>query len=288
MSDAVREVLKHWLDRQLDAAQREWLEDQLQKIEGEPSPRNVQIAFGLVPRRLAKDDLDLTPDDYSAADAARTGWNPAGWSIDIAARVLVLLTAAGTSNAFADLFITMARYSDVAEAIALYRGLPLYPEPEKLEAQAGEGLRSNMRSVFEAIAHDNPYPREQFDENRWNHMVLKALFVDSRLDPIQGLDERANPELARILRDYAHERWAASRPVTPELWRCIGPYADGDVLADLQRLIDNGDTNERKAAALALSASPAPQAAEMLSHLAGERDEIAAGRLTWSSLAAQF
>ena len=72
-----------------------------------------------------------------------------------------------------------------------------------------------MRAVFEAVAHRSPYPREQFAENRWNHMVLKALFVGSALHPIQGLEERANPALARMLCDYAHERWAAGGRSAP-------------------------------------------------------------------------
>ena len=97
-----------------------------------------------------------------------------------------------------------------------------------------------MRAVFEAVAHRSPYPKEQFAENRWNHMVLKALFVGSALHPIQGLEERANPTLARMLCDYAHERWAAGRPVSPELWRCVGPHADAEALADLQRVLATG------------------------------------------------
>jgi PAS domain S-box-containing protein len=36
--------------------------------------------------------------------------------------------------------------------IALYRGLPLYPDPESLHFECGEGLRSNLKPVFEAIA----------------------------------------------------------------------------------------------------------------------------------------
>ncbi|MGQ3029223.1 MAG: EboA domain-containing protein, partial [Ferrovibrionaceae bacterium] len=132
--------------------------------------------------------------------------------------------------------------ADTAELVALFRGLPLYPDPERLEDEAGEGLRSNMRPVFEAVAHHSPYPREVFGEHRWNHMVLKALFVDSPLAPIQGLDERANPELAMMLRDYARERRAAGRPISPELWRCLIPFAqavgaEADVaLADLERI----------------------------------------------------
>ncbi len=56
-----------------------------------------------------------------------------------------------------------------------------------------------MRAVFEAIAHRNPYPKAHFDIHRCNRMVLKALFIRRPLAPIQGLDQRANPELARIM-----------------------------------------------------------------------------------------
>ena len=91
-----------------------------------------------------------------------------------------------------------------------------------------------MRVVFEAVAHRNPYPAEHFAEPAWNQLVLKALFVGSPLDPIVGLDARRNPTLARMLCDYAHERWAASRPVSPELWRCVGPFATGPMLDGLR------------------------------------------------------
>ena len=57
-------------------------------------------------------------------------------------------------------------------------------------------------------------------------MILKALFVGSTLAPILGLDARANPELARILLDYAAERGAAGREITPELWRPVVPFSD--------------------------------------------------------------
>jgi hypothetical protein len=143
-----------------------------------------------------------------------------------------------------------------------------------------------MRAVFEAIAHRSPYPRENFSQERWNHMVLKALFIGATLHPIQGLDERSNPELAAILRDYAHERWAAGRPVTPELWRCLGPFAEGIMVDDLTRLAASADGEERRAAALALSASPDPRAWEVLRTIPAEAGLVHAGALSWESLSA--
>jgi hypothetical protein len=276
-------LLTGWLRRQLPAAAADWLDQQLARL-GAVADRDLYVVLGLVPRRLGRDDLELTDADIAQAQAARPGWDPRGWSVDQAARIVVLLTAGGSGERFSARFVQLCRTADVAEAIAFYRGLPLYPEPSLLEAQAAEGTRSNMRAVFEAVAHRNPYPREQFSENRWNHMVLKALFVGSTLAPIQGLDQRANPALMRMLCDYAHERWAAGRPVSPELWRCVGAFADAEALADLQRVLATGAATERRAAALALAACPDPQAKALLAAAPDLAAAIERGELGWDRL----
>jgi hypothetical protein len=277
-------LLQRWLERQLPEPGRTWPREQLARLAGEVRDRDLHLALGLVPRRLGKADLELTAEDLAEAAQARVGWDPRGWSVDQAARILLLLHAGGTGERFVARFVQLCRAADVAEAIALYRGLPLYPDPALLEAQAAEGTRTNMRAVFEAVAHRSPYPEEQFAENRWNHMVLKALFVGSTLHPVRGLDQRANPSLARMLCDYAHERWAAGRPVAPELWRCVGPHADAEGLADLQRVLATGDATERKAAALALAACPQPRARELLDQAPELAAAIAQGALTWDTL----
>jgi hypothetical protein len=279
-----KDLLSLWLRRQLPPAAISWLEEQLARLAGAVADRDLYVALGLVPRKLGRDDLELADGDLTQAQTVRPGWDPRGWSVDQAARIRILLAAGGSGERFATRFVQLCRTADVAEAIAFYRGLPLYPEPSLLEAQAAEGTRSNMRAVFEAVAHRNPYPREQFSENRWNHMVLKALFVGSTLRPIQGLDERANPALARMLCDYAHERWAAGRPVSPELWRCVGPFADEDALADLQRALATGDATERQAAALALAACPAPKAKALLAAAPELAAAIERGELSWDRL----
>jgi hypothetical protein len=265
MSDAARTLLRGWLRRQLDEAQDAWLDAQSTILQADSSDQTLAIALGMVPRRLGKMDLALSPDDLDSAGKALSGWMPAGWSVTDGARILLLSGLSQRDKPFAERFTALCRTADVAELIALYRGLPLYPDPAALEPQVGEGLRSNMRAVFEAIAHHNPYPRRHFDQHRWNHMVLKALFIGSPLAPIQGLDERANPELARIMRDFAHERWAAGRPVPFEIWRCVGPFADEGALEDLARALQSHEPRERQAAASALSACPDPKAAQLLS-----------------------
>ncbi|MFT4961250.1 MAG: hypothetical protein ACI92Z_002339 [Paracoccaceae bacterium] len=243
MSESPAELLKRWVLTQCPD-QANWLISSLDTIaEGSPE-KDLHVFLGYAPRKLGKADLALSAEDLAAADAAHPGWNPSGWSVDGAARVAALLATAG-NRPFSERFKDLRRTADVAEMIALYRGLPLYPDPEKLHFEVGEGLRSNIRAVFEAIAHHNPYPRDHFDEHRWNHMILKSLFVDSILSPIVGLKDRANPELARILVDYAQERWAAGRPVTPELWIPVKRFRTDPAIADqLSKAISDGHLTE--------------------------------------------
>lgn len=229
MTETPKTLLQRWVSAQA-GEQADWVAEQLATLASGVPERALHIFLGFAPRKLGKADLALTDDDKSAADAAHPGWRPEGWSVDGAARVLGLLTYTA-ARPFAEVFKDLRRTSDVGEMIALYGGLPLYPDPESLFFEVGEGLRSNLKPVFEAIAHQNPFPRDHMDEHRWNHMILKALFVGSRLSPIIGLEDRANPELARILIDYAQERWAAGRPVAEELWIPVRPFADHPEIA---------------------------------------------------------
>jgi len=284
MSDAARTLLREWLLRQLDAERGAWLDEQIAALRQDAQDAALDIALGMVPRRLGKAELALTASDLAAAGKAVAGWDPRGWSVTDGARILLLSGLPAGGKPFAERFRALCRTADVAELTALYRGLPLYPDPASLEEQVGEGLRSNMRGVFEAIAHHNPYPKAHFDDHRWNHMVLKALFIGSPLAPIQGLDERANPELARIMCDFAHERWAAGRPAPFEIWRCVGPFAEGQAIDDLARVLASGEAIERRAAALALSASPDRRAAQLLRDVPALAGDISRQRLTWASL----
>jgi hypothetical protein len=284
MSDTARKLLRDWLLRQLDPERGAWLDAQIAALARDSSDTALEIALGMVPRKLGKAELALGATDLAEADKVIPGWDPRGWSVTDAARILLLSGLASGGKPFAERFRALCRTADVAELATLYRGLPLYPDPASLEEQVGEGLRSNMRGVFEAIAHCNPYPKAHFDQHRWNHMVLKALFIGSPLAPIQGLDERANPELARIMCDFAHERWAAGRPVPFEIWRCVGPFAEGGAIDDLARVLSSAEAVERRAAALALAASPDRRAAKLLQEVPSLAADISRQQLTWASV----
>jgi hypothetical protein len=275
------DLMEAWLRRQSAPPAMDWLLDAAARVRRTGATRELALAFSLVPRKLGKADLALGDADLTAADRIRPGWSPRGWTVDQTARLVLLLSAAGDPAPFAERLRMLAASADIGELIALYRGLPLYPEPARYVRWAAEGVRSNMKAVFEAVAHRNPYPAEQFDQAAWNQMIVKAVFIGSPLDAIQGLDRRCNPRLARMLCDFAHERWAAGRPVAPELWRCVGAHADGAALRDLARVLAAGGPAERQAAALALAENPSPEAAAVAAAAPDLRADIAAGRLSW-------
>jgi hypothetical protein len=292
LSETASRLLLEWVSTRLDAPRRAWLTEQVETLERDPSDGALHLAMGLCPRQLGPAALALTAAELSAAEATLPGWQPRGWSLADAARIALLARVSHVAPAnpppvaspFAARFRTLCATADVAELTALYRGLPLYAHGETLLAQVGEGLRSNMRSVFEAIAHGNPYPRLHFDEHRWNHMVLKALFVGSALAPIQGLDARANAELARMMCDFAHERRAAGRPVPFEIWRCVGPFATGPMIDDLAVALGSADPTEQAAAALGLAACRDPAAQRLLQGMGTLKTRITNGQLTWATL----
>ncbi len=220
------DLLGRWITRAADPTGAAWFMETIAAIAVSGGERALPRAMALVPRRLGKADIDFSTDDLAEAATVRPGFNPEGFSVDQVARIaLIFATDRGDDAAFAAGLEALRRTAELGELVALLRGLPLYPAAPLLRGLAASGVRSAMRPVFEAVAHRNPYPREWFDQEIWNQMVLKALFIGATLEPIQGLDDRANPDLAATLVDYAHERWSAGRPVSPELWRCVGPPA---------------------------------------------------------------
>jgi len=269
-SASVSSLLIEGLARRLSAPAVVWLRRTAAELAdlslADPAARRtVQIRYSQAVRHAPRSPLAPTAAESTGLVVVRPRLDVSRWTLDQAARSALLAGLAGEDpQALADTVDQVAASADLYELIALYQALPVLPCPERWIARAAEGVRSNMRAVFAAVALDNPYPAEQLDEGAWNQLVLKSLFVAEPLHRIVGLEGRANPRLTRMLCDYAHERWVAKRTITPSLWRCVGLAADDGAVADLDRVLRQGDGAERDAARLALASCVHPRAAELL------------------------
>ena len=274
-----------WISERTDERGAGWFRSAINEVAKASNERSLSVAIGLAPRRLGKADLALPAADLARAEALRPGLDLSDWSIDQLARVAIMAGSHGGHDAdFAARFDSFCATAEINELIALCRGLPLYPNAALMEPRAREAVRSGMKPVFEAVAHRNPYPRETFAENAWNQMVVKAFFIGSTLWPIQGLDERATPRLARMLIGLAQERWAAGRPVSGELWRCVAPHADDEGVAAIAHGWNAGNDRDRLAIVLALRHSPHARSLPQ-EEVAKFQARLASEKLEWRDLA---
>jgi hypothetical protein len=284
--DGFLKLADEWISQKTDDRGIAWFRGAVRDVTHAANERALSVAIGLVPRRLGKADLALPEAELARAEALRPGLDLGDWSVDQLARVaLMAASQVGDGVSFASRFDSFCATAEINELIALCRGLPVYPDPALIEPRAREAVRSGMKPVFEAVAHRNPYPRETFAEEAWNQMVVKAFFMGSALWPIQGLDVRANPRLARMLVGLAQERWAAQRPVSGEVWRCVAPHADREGVAALAHGWTTGNHRERLAIALALQMAPQIRVdlpADQLAHL---QARLSSEKIDWPDLA---
>jgi hypothetical protein len=198
--------------------------------------------------------LAPTTEELSLARAAEMDVNIAHWSeLDALRALLVLSHPQAESDGYVDILEHCFRFADESEMCALYRSLPLLPNEGRFTPRACEGCRSNMPSLFEAVACDSQLPAMHFDDVAWLQMIMKAIFINAPLWRIQELDERLSPELTRMALDYADERRSAKRPIPPQLWLCLGTFGGERALHALRDELRGKDLRSRRAALLALA-----------------------------------
>lgn len=186
----------------------------------------VAIAIAGAGRRLGGVASDLAVAELRALEQAGLAGIDA-WTVARCARVALVLTGidaveAAEHEEFVD---ELFRTGDNAEREALLGCLCALPQPQRFLDTAVESCRTNVDTVFAAIACENRYPERHFPDAAFNQMVLKAIFTGLPVRRILGLARRTNAELARMVTDYARERAAAGR-VVPD---------DVEVVASLSR-----------------------------------------------------
>jgi hypothetical protein len=266
----------------------EWLNTQTEKISADPAPTKLFLAFSQSSRFFKKDKLHLTVAEKNQASTLVSGFDPGHWDMLQTARTYLLLKFSPGKEAWLKAVNQLFETGDMHEQQALYAALPVMPYPEELLSRAIDGCRTNMTLIFDAIALNNPYPPSHFPEANWNQLVLKSIFMQRPIYRIQRLDERRNQALAAIASDFAHERWAAGRPVMPELWRLVVPFLNEHLLEDLKKVVFSEDQLEAEAGVLAAYQSDFAPAKDLLKSFPELVSAIEYGEISWEKIGQDF
>jgi hypothetical protein len=275
-------IITEIIQQQLNPAEWNWLQQQETIL----SIAAFNKTFVLIPRKTRKTSLVILHEQSNTIEQIRPGFSLSGYTLDRLCRIWLLLQLDSTNEdeyikTIENLFLA----AEVNELVALYGALPLFAYPQKWVDRCAEGIRSNIGLVLETIICDNPYPSEYLSEAAWNQLVLKAFFTEKDIDRITGLDKRANKPLADTLCDFAHERWAASRTVPAQLWRCVAPFIGAENFADIKKAVENDDLDGQKAALVACYHSHYQPAKALLLQQPEINKLIQSGTLNWHSLA---
>lgn len=147
------------------------------------------------------------------------------WNSAEVGRALLILAAMDAGQDSATAIDLLFRHGDETERACVVRGLALFDPEARLKHLILEAGRANSLQLVSAVSLHNPYPRAHYNEQEFNQLVLKNLFVGLPIAGILGLAERASAELARMCEDYYDERTAAGRGVPEDIWLAMAEHA---------------------------------------------------------------
>lgn len=275
--------------KQADVTAVEWLQSQAAKISGAGKSASLFLSFSQASRFFPKDKLTLSDSDIAEARSLRKDWRPETWNLLVTARAyLAMHVPHEPIESWRTQLSRLFETGDIYEQEALYAALCILPHQELLASRASEGLRSNMTTIFDAVALNNPFPAEQLNEMAWNQLVLKAIFLQRPMYQIIGIDTRNNRGLAETLLDAVRERWSANRSVMPELWRFVSPFIDDTNIHLIKKLFENGNALEIQSGMLACVTSEHPEVMELVNSHTDVKEKIEAGEITWETVGKQY
>jgi hypothetical protein len=173
-------------------------------------PGAIRGLFPLAGRRCGRGPLD--PAD------------PHGWTVDDAARALLLTALPGTGTPLLEELTSLYRTGDGAERRAVLRALPLLPVGDGALPLVHDALRTNDTRLVAAALGD--YATDHLDASGYRQGVLKCVFTGIPLAALPGVPRRADAELARMMAAFAHERTAAGRDVPADIRPILACFPD--------------------------------------------------------------
>ncbi|MFC4496155.1 EboA domain-containing protein [Streptomyces ovatisporus] len=190
------------------------------EIRARVETRLDDAALAWLGRALADAAASAAPRDADAGPAAWEGHFAAagrhcGRRAACDVRVLLLHAARADTPTLTRLY----QQGTTAERTAVLCALPHLPAggADECVRLVEDALRANDTGLVAAAV--GPYAAAHLDPHGWRHAVLKCLFTGVPLAAVAGLGDRArgDADLARMLRDFAHERTAAGRSVPGDL-----------------------------------------------------------------------
>lgn len=277
----VGEQLLEILQKNVAVESNDWLMDKITGICAEKSTKDLYLTYSLIGSKIATTKhIEIATEsalkDYLKIQRA---------TCTQIARIYLLIRVLNFDDQFfSPKVANIIQVADTGELETFLKFLILLPQPEDYVTTAVDALRTNISTVFNAIAYHNPYPARFFNEQQWNQMYLKTAFMQGDLSALVQIDERANAELARIIADYAHERWAATRDIDPYFWRPVSGFLDDALLEDMKRLLSSDNVKENRAGALCCFYAENPSAKALLEQHQGLLTQIEEKKLSWNTL----
>jgi len=259
----------------------QWLSEKSETIVANQSAKDLFLTYTLLARKATSVVLDIEEGEDSGLKYFKShGAN----ELEVARMYLLIYVLDQDFDFFKDKVVKLTQVADITELETFLKYLHFLPQAAYFRDTAVDALRTNIGTVFDAISQDNPYPALHFNDQQWNQMFLKAAFIQSDLNGIRDIEARGNADLARIVSDYAHERWAASRTIDAHIWRPVTHYLEGVLLADMERLFQSEDPVERKAATLCCSNATNTEAKALIGKYPEFSGAVQTNELNWNTL----
>ncbi len=262
-----------------------WLKDKIESLKENKSSKDLFMTYSLLNVKfdaanvISFDALDTTSSRYLSGHKATM--------LQVSRIYFLAEVLSQDIEFYSPKVANIIQVADTGELETFLKYLVLLPNPEAYKQTAVEALRTNIATIFDAISLNNPYPAEYFNDQQWNQMFLKAAFMERDLSQIASIDERANEDLARIISDYAHERWAAGRKIDPLFWRPVSKFLNEQLLGDMKTLLNSDDVVENLAGALCCYYSENEKALALLNGKPELKHKIADGHTTWNTIKQQ-
>lgn len=282
---SIKKFFHEILSKNISSSALEWIDKSINQLQNSQNEKAVLSSFSIAPRFVGKAKLNLTHEDLQHSNQLKEGFKLQNFSVDQLTRTLLLLNSyKGDIQVFSSNIKKIISVADINEQVAIYSAMSLFPHPEHFTDIAADGIRTNITAVFDAIVLENPFPSEHLSDDAWNQMVLKAIFINRPLFKIWGFDARRNILLAQMISDFAHERWAAGRTLSPEIWRILSPFIDKTGWEDIDRILKSENPLEVEAGGLVCFENSSEDAKSRLSKIPKVELNIKSGKLSWKIL----